>query len=632
MIIATAGHVDHGKTSLVRALTGVDTDRLPEEKTRGLTIDLGFAYTESFGVRLGFVDVPGHQRFLPNMLAGVAGIDAALLVVAADDGVMPQTREHLHILQLLGVPRGVVAITKCDRVTAARQDEVVGEVLTLCAGSVFADEPPLRVSTVTGDGLDALRTRLRALAADHQPSVDSALFRLAIDRVFTVTGAGTVVTGMVHSGRCSVGDELRVVPGQSVRVRAIRGLDLPVNSVGRGTRAALNLSGVTREELTRGHWVVDPASGPPTTRFVLRLHQPAAASLFTRWTEVHAHVAASRSTARAALLDASGAREWLEVRSKAPLLALVGDSCVIRDASARLTLCGGRVLDPYPPRGPTRRDGPLDRLHALAATDHAAQLAALLALPEPVAAGQLRQAWNVSPATFAADVAGSGAHAIGVGDTALLVAAPRWASAQETVVTTVRAWHLANPQVRGPNVIQLRQNCGAKVPRAMLGAALDACLATNRLRQSGGFVHAPDFMPRLAGEDRALWQRLEPLLAAGTRPPAVAEISVALGTRREALTPALGRLAYAGHIVGVADNRYFLPDQLSRLAVLAETLAAADGASGFTVGDFRNRSELGRNLAVDVLEYFDHLGFTRRKGDLRTVFPGAATRLAFRNR
>ena len=165
MIIATAGHVDHGKTSLVRALTGVDTDRLPEEKTRGLTIDLGFAYTESFGVRLGFVDVPGHQRFLPNMLAGVAGIDAALLVVAADDGVMPQTREHLHILQLLGVPRGVVAITKCDRVTAARQDEVVGEVLTLCAGSVFADEPPLRVSTVTGDGLDALRTVVRCAPA-----------------------------------------------------------------------------------------------------------------------------------------------------------------------------------------------------------------------------------------------------------------------------------------------------------------------------------------------------------------------------------------------------------------------------------------------------------------------------------
>ena len=633
MIIATAGHVDHGKTSLVRALTGVDTDRLPEEKARGLTIDLGFAYTDEFGARVGFVDVPGHQRFLPNMLAGVAGIDAALLVVAADDGVMPQTREHLQILQLLGVPQGIVVLTKCDRAAQDRQDAVSAEIALLCAGTVFAASPPLPVATPTGAGLDALRARLRELAAAPRRAAAQGLFRLAIDRVFSVTGAGTVVTGMVHTGGCSVGDELRVLPGgQQVRVRAIRALDRAVEHVDSGVRAALNLSGIGRAELTRGHWVVDSACGAPTARFVIRLHRPADTALFDSWTEVHAHIAASRTPARVVLLDASAERSWLEVRTRTPLLALQGDRCVLRDASATLTLCGGQVIDPYPPRGPTRRAAPLDRLQALAlaGTDPDAALQALLALPDAASAPTLRAAWNLSATAFATLVARAGARSVGAGSNALLVADSRWAGAMDAVTTTVRAWHLANPQVRGVSMDQLRHLSATKLPREMLVTIIDACVSDGRLRQSGGVVHAPDFMPRLAAEDRALWQRLEPLLAQNKRPPALAEIVVALEIRRETLVPALGRLAHAGHIVAVAANRYFLPAHLAELAHLAEALAATDTDRTLTVRNFRDRSELGRNLAVEVLEYFDHLGFTRRKGDLRTVPHGGAARLAFR--
>ena len=633
MIIATAGHVDHGKTSLVRALTGVDTDRLPEEKLRGLTIDLGFAYTDAFGARVGFVDVPGHQRFLPNMLAGVAGIDAALLVVAADDGVMPQTREHLQILQLLGVAQGIVALTKCDRVTPARQAEVVGEIGTLCAGTAFATHAPLPIATPTGEGIDALRGRLGELIAANRPVAVQGLFRLAIDRVFSVTGAGTVVTGMVHSGRCTVGDELRIVPGgQIVRVRGIRGLDKPVDQVEHGTRAALNLSGVSRDDLTRGCWVVDKECGAPTARFILRLHQPADDTLFSHWTEVHAHAAASRTPARVALLDAAGGRSWLEVRTRTPLLAVHGDRCVIRDASATLTLGGGRVVETYPPRGPTRREPPFSRLQALLSSDRDASLTALLALPGAINAEQQRTAWNLSSIEFAQLVARTNARRVGTGASAMLVSSAVWSNGMDVVTKCVRAWHLANPQVRGPNMAQLGQLAAAKVAHALLSEVTEACIADDRLRQSGGYIHAPEFLPRLTGDDRALWQRMEKLLIENKRPPAVAELPTLLNVRRDVLVAVLGRLAHAGHIVAVANNRYFLPEHLSELATLAATLAAEDDTGQLTVRAFRDRSDLGRNLAVDVLEYFDHLGFTRRKGDVRTVVPGAAARLAFRSR
>ncbi|MGH8663342.1 MAG: selenocysteine-specific translation elongation factor, partial [Burkholderiales bacterium] len=307
MIVATAGHIDHGKTLLVKALSGVDTDRLPEEKSRGISIDLGFAYVPVPGADLlGFVDVPGHERFVRNMLAGVCGIDLALLVVAADDGVMPQTVEHLQILDLLNVSRGIVAITKIDRVNAARVAEVSEAVQRLLAGTALEGAALLPVSATAGTGVDALRTRLFEQAR-HIQARESAgrRFRYAIDRVFSVSGSGTVVTGTVFNGTVKVGDRLIVSPpGLAVRVRGIQVHGKAAEQVGAGSRCALNLSGekLDKEALRRGDWVLDETIHRPTRRIDANVKVLAAeAEPLAHWTPVHFHLGTEAVTGRVAV-------------------------------------------------------------------------------------------------------------------------------------------------------------------------------------------------------------------------------------------------------------------------------------------------------------------------------------------
>ncbi len=388
MIVATAGNIDHGKTTLVRTLTGVDTDRLPEEKARGISIDLGFAYWQTPGDHLtvGFVDVPGHERFVRNMLAGVCGIDYVVLVVAADDGVMPQTVEHLNIVELLSVNRGVALITKTDRVALERVAEVAASVKELLASTGLSAIDVLPVSAVSGAGVEPLRKALADAARNlRRAGQQGRQFRFAVDRVFSVAGSGTVVTGTVFAGAVSAGDRMMLSPaGIEVRVRGIQKDGKAADRAVAGERCALNLAGVEVAGASRGDWVLAPALHTPAQRIDVRLHLlQSEARALRHWTPVHLHHGAADVTARIVIRRGAEIRPGESAPAQLlldkPLAALNGDRFIVRDQSALRTMGGGVIVDPY---APVRRRDPDLRTAQLAAlenSDPGAALAALLA-------------------------------------------------------------------------------------------------------------------------------------------------------------------------------------------------------------------------------------------------------------
>ncbi len=401
MIIATAGHVDHGKTSLVRALTGVDTDRLPEEKARGLTIDLGFAYMPLPDGRIvGFVDVPGHQRFIKNMLAGVANVDHALVVVAADDGVMPQTVEHVQILDLLGVKHASIAITKSDKAAASRCDEVATQARALVGENRI--DRVIRTSIRDGEGIDDLRTHIEGVAARHVAVPAAGRFRMAVDRAFIVHGVGVVVTGSVHAGAAALGDEMTIAPaGHPVRLRGLRIHDRAVDSVRAGDRCAVQLAGVALEDVKRGDWIV---AGPnrTTARLDVELTLFGRKRSSRQRPDLHLHIGAGVRPCRvvpiAAKDFAAAAPTFAALHLDLPIVAWAGQKFVLRDPAAQQTIGGGRVLDPQPPSRANRAER-LSRLEALSAPDADAAFARMLAISSRgVDIDGFVEAWNLDGA------------------------------------------------------------------------------------------------------------------------------------------------------------------------------------------------------------------------------------------
>ncbi|MDP4594815.1 MAG: selenocysteine-specific translation elongation factor, partial [Beijerinckiaceae bacterium] len=361
MIIATAGHIDHGKTSLVKILSGVDTDRLPEEKKRGLSIDLGFAYAAAGEGTLGFVDVPGHEKFVRNMIAGVSGIDRALLVVAADDGVMPQTREHLAILDLLGISQGVVALTKIDRTGTDQIAAVAAQIEELLAETELAGAPIFPISNVTGEGIEALRTYLLDEAANVQTAHVSGAFRMSVDRSFIIEGAGIVATGLVLAGEIAINDRVLISPsGLEVRVRSIHAQNKKTDKGRAGERCALNISAprLTLADITRGDWLLDASLHAPVTRFDARIRLlPSEDKPLKHWTPVHLHIGAADVPARVAILQSGtqagslepGGDGFVQIVLQQNGSVLHGDHFVLRDQSALRTIAGGTVIDPFAP-------------------------------------------------------------------------------------------------------------------------------------------------------------------------------------------------------------------------------------------------------------------------------------------
>jgi selenocysteine-specific elongation factor len=637
MIVATAGHIDHGKTALVRALTGVDADRLPEEKRRGMTIDLGFAYASlPDGTELGFVDVPGHERFLPNMLAGILSIDRVLLIVAADDGPRPQTREHLDVLELIGVAEVTGVLTKIDRVPAERRDLVAAEIAGLLADAGYSDSPVYPVSSVTGEGIAPLAEHLRATAR-RAANLRAAFgpprggFRLAIDRAFSLPGIGRVVTGTAASGAVAVGERLCLSPrGVEVRVRGIHAHNHPVEHARDGERCALNIVGNFPDggEPRRGDWIIDAALHRPTGRLDLAITVARAAPAPLRdGLMVHCHLGTEDLVARVAVLGARsiapGDSGLVQVDLERPLGALWGDRAIIRDHAARHTLAGGRVLDPGPPRRGRARPERLAALAALAEADSGNALEGLAEAAGIVALAPFAQSRNLPLAEIEELAEAAGLARVGTGAAALAISRERLAQLGERIAAALAEWHRAQPDALGPARGALFARLRGLAPEAALDAALLAEIAAGRVVRNAGAAAAlrlPEHQPRLSRDDERLWAQVAPRLeAGGLRPPLVRELAAELAIAPELLTRFLKRFERFGRVAGVAANRFFLPETVVELTRLAAALADGSPDASFTAMQFKDRSGIGRNLTIEFLEYLDRAGATRRQGDARIL-------------
>jgi len=630
VIVATAGHIDHGKTLLVRALTGVDTDRLPEERRRGMTIDLGFAFRDlPTGGRLAFVDVPGHERFVRNMAAGVAGIDYALLVVAADDGPMPQTREHLGILELMGVRAGAVALTKRDRVAPERLAEAAAETARLLAGSGLAGAPVFALSALTGEGVPALAAHLAEAGATLPARARGEGFRLAVDRRFIVDGAGLVVTGTAFAGTVRVGDRLLLTPsGLEARVRGLHAQNREAATAGAGERCALNLAGpgLGLDAVERGDWVAAPELHAPTRRIDAWLTVLAGeARPLQHDMPVHLHLGAADVTGRLAVLDGRaippGGEGPVQLVLDRRIAALAGDRFVLRDQSATRTLAGGRVLDPWGAERGRARAERLARLQAMRGETPAAVLAELLRLAgEGVEVGRFARAHNLSAAAAATLAEAADAVLLGPPQARLALARPFHADALAAVPAALDAAHAERPDSFGLDEAALRRRAAPALPADAFAAVVAECVRAGAAVRRGVTLARPGHKARPTPAEAALWQRVGPLLAeAGLRPPIVREIAAALDLAPEAADAFLHRAAALGLVVKVARNRFFPPAALLELAQLAGRLAAAAPDGRFQAAAYRDASGIGRNLTIELLEFFDRTGLTRRDGEGRAM-------------
>ncbi len=579
MIVATAGHVDHGKTSLVRALTGVDTDRLPEEKRRGMSIDLGFAYMGP----IAFVDVPGHERFVRNMAAGVPGIDLALLVVAADDGPMPQTREHLLILEHLGAPRLLAVLSKIDRVAPERLAEAAAELRAL-----LPDTEIMKVSSATGEGVDALRERLLSIAKDIAPRASGPRFRMHVDRAFVIDGLGLVATGTVAAGAIAAGCEVQVLPaGRKARVRSLRANNGEAAHAVAGQRCALALHGVQREEVGRGDVIADAGPVPVSTRldievtwFGAQLARPRAVGVHLGTAMLQARVSPHGRFARLAF--AHGVSAWH------------GDRLLLRDPGTQRLIGAGAVVDSLPPaRG---------RRESIAGLGAEEVFAALLA------DGMVDAEW-FEKVFHALRPDAPGLVSFEVRGVRHVMRREKWNAGCERLEQAVRDWHAAHPESIGPRPAEVG---------APLVAVIDFLVDAGRLAREGPCLRLPQHRPVLSAQDEALWERFEPLLeGGGAKPPRVHELAAQLAMEPKAVTEFLQRAARAGRVHRIAPNRYFLPGTVERLVELAVSLDEESAHAGFGAATFRDRCGLGRNLSIEVLEFLDDAGYTRRAGDLR---------------
>jgi len=628
MIIATAGHIDHGKTTLVKALTGVDTDRLPEEKARGISIDLGFAYwPQADGSIVGFIDVPGHERFVRNMLAGVCAIDAALLIVAADDGVMPQTVEHLAILDLLGVAQGLAVITKADRVPAERVAAVTAAVGTLLAPTALAGIPVLPASAISGDGMPALKEALQALAAGHaRAAIEGRHFRLAVDRVFSKAGSGTVVTGAVAAGSIGVGEHVTISPaGLDARVRSLQISGHTAERAIAGQRCALNLSGVDVGQLTRGDWLVAPAMHVPTQRIDVQIHLLAhEAAALKHWTPVHVHLGTADVPARVAMRAgrplAPGAAAAATLVLERAVSAVHGDRFILRDQSASRTLGGGSVLDPLPPggrRAPQRRA--LEQTALSAADPDAAFRSWLAAATDGVPLSRFARAFNLTESALAAIVSASATVTVGK-DTAVALPAARVDVVKEALFAALTRRHRATPQVQGFELAELQHEVAADLGGEAFAAIARLLAETKRIEISGNQARLPGHNATGNPQDEALWQKLEPALAAaGFNVPPVKELAPALALKDALAKDLLFRKMKTGVVIRVGAERFYPRATMAAAAARAQATAAAQPGGLFTAAQYRDAIGTGRTLAIEILEALDALAVTQRMGDARKM-------------
>jgi len=602
MIIATAGHVDHGKTTLLQAITGINADRLPEEKARGMTIDLGYAYwPQPDGRVLGFIDVPGHEKFLSNMLAGVGGIDHALLVVACDDGVMAQTREHLAILQLTGKPTLTVALTKADRVETARVEEVKAEVEAALAEFGFTGATLFTVAATEGLGIAGLRDHLLQLSARAHPQHQR--FRLAIDRAFTVKGAGLVVTGTALSGEVNVGDTLWLTGvDKPMRVRGLHAQNQPVAKAWAGQRIALNIVGdAQKEDLNRGDWLlaVPPPEASERVIVELQCHTP-----LSQWQPLHIHHAASHITGRVSLLEGALAELVLDT----PLRLADNDRLVLRDISARLTLAGARVVTLNPPRRGKRKPEYLQWLRALAAAQGDDVQALDIHLQ--------RDAVRLDDFAWARQLSDEGLKALinrpdylQAGNS--LLSAPLAARWQRKLLDALARYHDQHRDEPGPGRERLRRIALPMEDEALVLLLIEQMRESGTVHSHHGWLHLPEHKAGFTDEQQAIWQRVVGLFA--DEPWWVRDLAREANVEESLMRAVLRQAAQQGMITAIVKDRYYRNDRIVAFAKMIRELDLERGST--CAADFRDTLNVGRKLAIQILEYFDRIGFTRRRGN-----------------
>lgn len=632
IIIGTAGHIDHGKTALVKALTGIDTDRLKEEKERGISIELGFAFLRlGEEITLGIVDVPGHERFVKTMLAGVGGIDLVILVIAADEGVMPQTREHLHICELLGIRRGLVALTKKDLVDPEWLDLVQEEIRTFLAGTFLQEAPILPVSAVAGEGLPELRDALARLSAEPHPRRGDGIVRLPIDRVFTIRGFGTVVTGTLWTGSLGIGDEVVILPKDlHSRVRRLQVHNESVERASAGQRTAVNLPGIETDQIERGDLLCLPDTLRVSTSVEATLALlPDAPKPLANRARVRFHLGTAEILARVILLDreklSPGAEAYVHLRLERPSAAMLHDRYVLRSYSPATTIGGGVILDPCPPLKRRRRPEVVAHLQILEQGSSRDRLMQLLksGSTSPVPLPALQAAAGLAPQDLEEqlrDLLAAG-NIIGIKgrDRESYLHREVYDDLRQTILSLLKQFHAQQPLREGISKEELRSRLAKGVSPALFAQLLNDLTQAKELAQDRDRVRLTAHRPQLSAAEETLTNRLESLYQrAALQPPTMDAAFKEAGADRKVAQAVFFRLVEQGTLIKIKDDLYIHRDAHEQAKTLL--LEHFKRAPSISVPTFKDLLGVTRKHAIPFLEHFDQIKLTRRAGDDRVPY------------
>lgn len=635
IIVGTAGHIDHGKTALVKALTGTDADRLKEEKERGITIDIGFATLETADIRFGFVDVPGHERFVKNMLAGVHGIDMVMLVVAADEGIMPQTREHFDICRLLGVKSGLIAITKTDTVEDELADVVEEELIDYVRGSFLEGAPIVRVSSKTGEGIVQLTDTLVRLADRVAERDQSAVPRLPIDRVFSIKGFGTVVTGTLIAGRFSVGDELGVIPSSNLKTR-VRGLQVhsqAVQSAQAGERTAVNVQGLEVSDLSRGQVLTSTGRLRASSMIDVRLQLlPSVKRPLKSRTRVRLHAGTSEVLARAVHIDPvdlePGKSALVQLRLEQPILVMPDDRFIIRSYSPAVTIGGGTVIDTQPHKH--RKKDLSTALEFLTHLENAGDVNRIALLIE--AAGESGITFDdlASRSGLSDQLLTAGIRALdkenrivgAVEGATIYLSKPAFDRATKRLVDLITRFHQKSPLERGISREELREKMGPKIQPDVFRTLMQSASASGRIVMDRDLVRLAGHEVSLTEDESAIKDEIAGIFQnASFQTKTLDEVAASLskqhGIDRHRVIRFAQMLISAGDLIRVADF-VFHKSSLEKLRIYLADYKQKNGPQ-IDVASFKDLTGVSRKYAIPLLEYLDRQRVTRRKGDVREI-------------
>lgn len=633
LILGTAGHIDHGKTSLVRALTGIDTDRLKEEKARGITIELGFAHLElDEGAQFGIVDVPGHERFVRAMVAGVGGMDLVMLVIAADEGIMPQTREHLEICQLLGVKKGLVALTKRDMVDPDWLELVTEEVRDYLNDSFLAEAPIIPVSSRTGEGIDALKKTLADLAVEVEEKKHDGPFRLPVDRVFTITGFGTVVTGTLLSGEIAVGDEVEILPaGLACKVRGLQVHGKKAEKAEAGQRLAVNLQGVEHTEVMRGDVVVPKGLYKATRAVDIRLNylKSAPRELKHRST-FRLHSATYEVPAKVILFDRDalqpGESAYAQLRLERPVLLLPGDPFVLRTYSPQATLGGGTVLDPAPPRRRRRSNEAIELLEAIEAGNDAEKIrlmirtSLLTGLSFEELVGRTGMSVKKIDAALAA-ILTSGDVMQMIKDPRVFISKDAFISLKEKLYAELNSYLRDNTMKDGISKEELKSRIPRRSDPRFFGPVLASLEKEGKIIPDRDLIKLPGRKGEATLDQAEIQGKIESMLhSGGMEPPTVKEMCDAVGCSEKVLLEHVNFLVKEGRVAKIRSDMFYEPQSL--LLIKEKLVDYIKEKGEITPPEFREITNLSRKFMIPLMEYFDSEKVTIRVGDKRVLRRG----------